>query len=231
MSNTLAQAVVAVSYSNKTTVAATFGSSCTSGSRIAAAFTSERVGDTPTCADPTNGSYTLDTSGSATTSGSGQGTAAIFSVANTATSALTVTATPGGATYGGLSIFEITSAGGTPTLDVAASNVNSTSSNATWSDSVTTTAANDTIISAFVHNGTVSTGDTGYTLDLNTATLFFSGHASEHNIDVGTAGLKTINYGSVSTNRWSMAMAAYSPAAGGGAASQGPSMMATGMGF
>lgn len=216
--NTLAQVPTAATGSNVTSISKSFASACTNGSLIVAAVTGEKptTATTHTVSDNANaGNYTQDVIAGNTNSTVGQGRASVNSKANTSTSAVQVTVTFNAATYGKLQIYELTNAGGTPAFDSSGQQTSNTGVAAGLS--ITTIAANCTVIAPTVHYPSGATADTGYTNRSAETALFNSYHQVEDDIDVGAAGAKTLTLGGYSSSGgFAFVAAAYAPPAGGG---------------
>ncbi len=210
--NTFPQATVGHTQDPGTTNAATFGSNCTSGTRLVAVVTLES-GTTCTVADPTNGAWTQDAR--ADGDGGFPNSTAIFSVANTATSALVVTATFGASASSRIQIYEIANAGGNPILKGSGTNnIPLAASPSTLTVSITSTVANASIVMGAAHYPSfTTTPDTGFTTD-NDAPVSSLYHFRESVVDKdGTGGL-TLTAGSGADQAYfSIAAAAYGIAA------------------
>jgi hypothetical protein len=196
MANTIAQHPTAASYS-ASSVQKTYGSSCTNGSILVAVVTLETSSATVTAvSDPTNGSWTeraWATNNPET--GAGQGSVGIYTRANTATTALTVTATLSGATHGYLDIYEITGQDSSPIGAVAEEFGNDESPEA-LTLTLAKEAANSTVIAGAVfypNNGV--TFDTGFTTGLGPSAINNSYSYSEYDEDAGSSGNSVLNLG------------------------------------
>lgn len=196
---------------NTTNLTVTFLSACVSGSRIVASLGTERPSVGIWCHDDLNNSLTLDKQDLNTVSGSiGEGRGQVYSQANTRTDAVAISASPDSGVSMRMEIYEITNPAGTPVVDVTAGQ--NANSNTALSLSLTTTAANCTIILAFGGYGGPS-ADSGYTF--GSLGLFWSYGANEYKEDVGAAGTKTLTLGSYS-GIFGVAAVAYAPPSGGG---------------
>jgi len=207
--NTLAQNPTYATAAPGTSVNKTFGSSCTSGSRIVAILETEADITGLSISDGTNGAYAQDEHGN---SGTGKHSY-IFSVANTASSAVTVTASWTGSAYALLKIYEVTNAGGTPTLDA---HNNGGGYDTTMTVSITTTAANATVFAGASFYPNSVSADTNYTMDTGPLALDTAYHAVERRTDAGAAGGITLTMNEGTGLPWAMAVASYVPPAGGG---------------
>lgn len=215
MPNTIAQSPAVATFDNATSANKSFTSACTPGSLLVAVVTIDvNVASTPTVtvSDPTNGSWTEDKT-ITNTNGAPNGGVHIFSFPNNAAStALTVTASFTQNGYGELKIYEITGAATSNVVDTSNSKNNSTDP----SLSVTTNTDNCTIIAACVaYSAADLAGDSGYTLNYGPTLRFTFYHAAEIDADVGSAGLKSINWNNatVSANSYlANAMVAYKTA-------------------
>lgn len=185
-----------------------FDSACTSGSRIVVAFTHEDNTVTITdCSDPTNGSYgTADATVLSGTTGAGEGGSAIYSKNNTATTALTISVPLSASAFGSITIYELYSATG-----VAKDSANTANGvNTTFTISDTTVAAHCMVIATHTHYPNPSTNDAGYTLPFTDFVGSGSHHLTEHNIDVGAAGVQTLTMGLVGlVDNWGFVVSAY----------------------
>jgi hypothetical protein len=193
-SNTFAQ-TGSVTGSAVTSIAKSFAGACTSGSKIVAMCTGEDSAGTHTVADNGNaGNYTQDKEAhTVTNAATGVGRATANSKSNTSTAALQVTVTFSGSTYGSISIYEITNAGGTPAFDSSGSQVDDAGSTAA-SVSITTVAANCSVLMCGTHYASGAGTDTEYTARLAEIGVSLSYHKSEDNVDVGAAGAKTLTW-------------------------------------
>lgn len=202
-------------YSGVSTPTATFPGNCTNGSRIVVRATQENGGGTFAAADPTNGSY-----GAAHASvGTGGGqvcSAAGFSKANTATTALTITLTLGASSDGALIIDELQGSAGTPTFDAVGSNQ---ALLGTFTHTVTTVGANAAVLSIGCFYPSGAAPDTGFTASFTETGVSLAYHYGEHDDDVGAAGAKALTYGGggIGTNYFAaVAMSFISTGGGGG---------------
>ena len=208
----IVQAPAEQSYSG-TSVAKAYGSACTPGSYLIGVLTSEETGsgDTLGMSDPTNGAWAKDVD----VAGTDHSRVAIFSVLNTASTALTVTGTTTSSQQGFLQIYEITGQAASPLTDTGSQGTSD-------APSVTVTATeNATIIAVAVGypDVTIDTADSGYTLDIAASGVSFSYHSAESIADAGAAGDKTLTWSSGGdTERLAFAVAVYKDASGGGTA-------------
>lgn len=210
MANVLAQNPTMVSYGGASTVSATFGSALTNPSLIIAAATQENQAGTFTISDNANaGNYADDVTIAASNPGE-HGKSTIRRKQSTATSAATVTCTLGANSTGTLKIYELTGADTTNALDSTASD--GTDSGA-HSITITTNAANCTIISAGTHYPGTATADANFTAAFTEHGGSFAYHFGEYRVDAGAAGSTVIDY-EIPTSRdyHSMVAAAYKPA-------------------
>lgn len=212
MTVTLKQAKVTGTFSGAGPHTLSFGSACTSGTRIVAMVTLESAAAPTSVADGTNGSYTQDGSGLSSYWSSG---ARIYSIANTGTSALTVTLTLPGSNVGTLTIFELDACGA---ADVA---VGVEGSDFNLSVTATTTEDNCAmfVCGAVTVNvvSSVDSEDGGYTAAFTSALGSGKYHIGEYNLNVGSAAAKTMNFdlGAVRNGSW-VAVAYKTTGAGGG---------------
>lgn len=195
-------------FSGVTSVNVAFGSGGTNGSLYVASVTAEGPsgGSISSISDNRNaGGYTADIT---QTNG---GIARIASKTNTSTSVATVTASFGAACYGILAVFEITSAGGTPTLDVTDGFITSGRNL-----SLTTASANDFVSVISGHfpwgGGSADSGFTTY--GPNSGYNWY--HGGEHGI-LSTSGGHSLTY-TAGVAAGVTAGAAYKDAVGGGTA-------------
>lgn len=219
--NTYAQVPAVVSGSNVTSIARAFSSSCVSGNLIVAACTGEKFATTHTVTDGANaGNYAQDVEVNTTSdANSGNGRATINSITNASATALTVTCTYSVASHGRMQIYEINNGAGTPTLDSTGEHFESNGSTTPLSTSITTVAANCTVIACATHfDNSGVTNDTGYTSRVAASAGSQSYHSIEDDVDAGAAGAKTLTFGSTGNKTHAMVIAAYAPPAGGGGA-------------
>lgn len=184
----------------------TFGSACTPGTKLVGMMTGEERLNTYTMSDTTHGSWTKDVEGNDNVSFH-YAHCAIFSMDNTASSALTVTVSWGGAAHGFAKIYELT-ASGSITLDKTGTDVDI---NNAISVSLTSCAANDFIVACNAGYGSVepNAADSGFTLDIPAVGFYNSYHIGERIYDSGAAGTKTIVFqGSVTQNQYTATVAA-----------------------
>ena len=215
MANTLVQSPTATGIVNGTTVNLAFASGGTVGSLYIAVVTLEGTNTITSVVDDRNGSWgAADVTVSSGAVGSGSGTTAFFSVANTSTSIATVTLTCSAGSYAAFDIFEITSPGGTPTLDSTGSGSgDGTARTATC----TTVAANCSVFAGTTHYTGDAVVDSGYTEMYTYGAINTAYHYGEYLIDAGAAGAKTLNFEEPDTSDgWSIAIAAYAPFSAGG---------------
>ena len=218
MSNTLAQNPTVQTYSNATGVAKVFASGGTNPSLYIAEIFAESAAPTVTISDDRNaGNYAADALVQ-TTGNPGGGTAGIYSKQNTSTLTATITATLGAAAYGLLKVFELTGADTSAALDGS----NTASGNNSQRAVALTPGTNNCSLFAC---GTAYAGD--QTADSGwTETFALNGQISayaygEHIVDQGTAALVTPTFNDDTSNNWTMAIAAYKTAAGGGGDPEG----------
>jgi hypothetical protein len=207
MTNVVAQHPAVATYSGATSVSKAFASTMTNPSLLVAALTMELNAGTATVKDTTNTlTMTLDSSG---TSGSAANnvTGAVYSLQNTHTAAITITASPiSASTSGTLSIFEITGAPTSSALDVQ-NGTGGLSSNNTIT--VNSLAAHDSVIAACPHYPAGAVVDSGYTASFTEAAGSNAYHFGEYIADQGSGGSITLTVGLGSEQAWAMAVAAY----------------------
>lgn len=214
MSNTLAQNPAAVSFSGVATVSVTFASPCTPGSLIVASVTQEGAGTFTDMSDPTNGTYgAADISVVTGGAGNGEGRSSCYSKQNTASTAVTVTATLAGNSSGFLKCYELTGQATSAQVDTTGSG-SGTSTQHTLS--LTTGTANCTVIAIGTHYPSGAAADASYTGAFTETGLNTSYHFGEYRVDAGAAGAITLTEGLGSEQGWSFVAVAYKTAAGGG---------------
>lgn len=221
--NALAQATSITGGNAVASVNRTFGSSCTNGSLLVGlGWWGTTLGDNYQYSDPTNGTWTKHLSLEFDT-GTRQGGVGIWSVANTATSALTVTFSKITSTSNlEMVAFELTNAGGTPAFD--SSGQNSSTAGAAVSVSDTLAAANCTVFFAMAHYNNGAAADTNYTssgvLNVVRGNTFDSG---EYRVDAGSAGGITLTFGGVTPNAgYAGIIVAFAPPGGSSAVTPWP---------
>jgi hypothetical protein len=196
VANTIAQHPAAQSYS-AATVGKTFGSNCTNGSLLVAVVTLETASATITgVSDPTNGAWTEQAwATNDPETGAGQGSVGIYTRANTATTALTVTANLSATTHGYLDIYEITGQHASPIGAVAEEFGNDESPEA-LTLTLAKQAANSTVIAGAVfypNNGVAP--DTGFTAGFGPSAINNSYNYSEYDEDAGASGNSVLTLG------------------------------------
>lgn len=216
---TIAQNPVMVSYGGASSVAVTFASACTNPSVIVAAATQENQAGTFSIADNANAGTYVDDKTTAAANAAEYGNATIRRKQSTATTAATVTCTLGAASTGTFKCYELTGADTTNAFDSSAGDG---TDGGAHSITVTTVAANCTMISIGAHYPAGAVVDSGYTAAFAEHGGSFAYHFGEHNADVGAAGAKTLTYGmTVNRDYHAFVAVAYKPAAAGGGATRG----------
>ena len=206
---TILQSVAMTTYGSGTTATRTFASACTPGSRIVAIATQENQAGTFTISDPTNGTYADDSTGAGGTGVSGSGAATIRSVANTASTALTVTLTLGTATYGTFTVYELSDA----VFDAGTTGLGGVATAFTGSLTAVASAFGFAIGTLYPAGASV---DTSYTAAFAETGIANAYHFGEYNSNLGSAGTKTVTFNLGSPDSWSLAFATYKSAGGGG---------------
>jgi hypothetical protein len=204
VANTIAQNPTGQGYSG-TTVQKTYGSSCTNGSLLVAVVTTETGTVTFNgVSDPTNGAWTERVFVSNGDSSSGMGGVGIYTVANTATTALTVTATPSASTHGYLKIYEITGQNASPIGAVAEEFANDEAPEA-HTLTLSKQAANSTVIAGGVYYPGTAAADSGFTLGFGPAAQNNSYNWGEHRADAGASGDSVLTAGLGTPDIWAFA--------------------------
>lgn len=152
-----------------------------------------------TCSDDVNGSYTSDAFLNNGAGVNGSGSVGIFSVQNTTTSSKVVTLTLGASTTGFLKIFELTNAEVSAAKDTSNTTGVNTGLGGAFSLSLTTGTNNCAIFSITTHYPAGTAVDSGYTSAFTETGLLSAYHFGEFNLDVGTAGTKTLTYNGYSS--------------------------------
>lgn len=211
MANVLAQNPAAVSFSGAATVSVTFASACTPGSLIVASVTQEGAGTFTDVADGTNGTYgTADISVVTGGVGNGEGRASVYSKQNTASTAVTVTATLSGNSSGFLKCYELTGQATSAQVDTTGSG---SGTNTQHTLSLTPGTSNCSVIAIGTHYPSGGVADASYTGAFTETGLNTSYHFGEYRVDAGAAGLITLTEGLGSEQGWSFVAAAYKTAA------------------
>lgn len=219
MAATLLQSVpTAGSFPATPNASATFGSACTPGSKIVVLITNEHYNRPVTGISDGTNTYAKDKEAVAVASA---GCAEIWSCENTSSSALTVTVTCGGNTFGYVNILEIGGLASTSDIDATAENAEDTSPPYTIDTSLTTTTDNCAIVAVAAYfGGLASTADSGWTSVQMHVAGSSNYHSAEYILDAGSAGSETITFGGLNTRAYFGACSvAYKLAAGGGGGS------------
>lgn len=214
MSNVIAQNPTSATYSGATSVNKTFASACTNPSLIVAALTLDNATDPTavsiTISDGVNaGNYADDATVSR--AGGSNGKVSIRSIQNTATSALTVTATLGATINGGvLKTYEVT--GAAISSVVGAANTG-TGGSTSMSVTLSTVPANSTIVAvAFAYPNATLSVDSGFTQAYAAYNAWTGYSYAEHDEDSGVAGNFTLTMNNGTPADWCMAAVAYKSA-------------------
>jgi hypothetical protein len=204
VANTIVQNVTGQAYSAGS-VNKAYGSSCTNGSLLVAVVTTETGSVTiSSVTDPTNGSWTERAWVSNGASAAGMGGIGIYTRANAATTALTVTATLSASTHGYLKIYEITGQAASPigaTVEEFGIDIAPEAHTATLAKE----QANSTVIVGGVYYPGTATADSGFTLGFGPSAQNNSYNWGEHREDAGASGDSVLTAGLGTPDNWALA--------------------------
>jgi hypothetical protein len=187
----------------------TFPGACTPGSKIVVLFNKETLSGTATVADGVNGgNYDVDGFIQGGSGSAGSGGVGIYSMDNTSSATLTVTLTLSGSTVGALIAFELSD---TVNFDAVDTDQGQSSVPGVSITTVTANAAVFVVIGRYP-GGSMAL-DSGFTEAFSEAAGSVTYHYGEYDLDVGAAGVKTLNFDTLPTeDNWNMVAVAYAAA-------------------